>query len=448
LFKRSAVKEGSLSVSDSTLERHDRSITGRQVAFVGRLASMSRRDAEQLVRSHGALVLDRVSADADVIVAPDEAGGVNRLVSDRQLFDDDTRAAIASGAIELVHESELWGRLGLVDSGSGIERLYTPAMLAELVGVPIAAVRQWQRRGALRAKREVRRLAYFDFEEVRVARKLADLLKAGCSLSTVNRRLDELARLLPESPRPLVDPSVVVEGRRLLVRREEGLAEPTGQLLIDFDVAKPQVADESDHEPIAIPFEAADALRKKSAARPRGSHPYAADDLRVLAAELAEGGQPEQAIEAFRALLFSGEFAAEDQFDLAELLYQAGDLSAARERYYVAIEMDEDFVEARSNLGCVLEEQGQLPLAEAAFRGALEYHPDYADAHYHLAKLLDRIDRAGEASRHWQLFMNLAPASPWADEARERIAGDGYRLSAVGSRPENGGAANSLADSR
>jgi tetratricopeptide (TPR) repeat protein len=448
LYKRSAVKEGSLSVSDSTLERHDRSIPGRQIAFVGRLASMSRRDAELLVRNHGALVLDRVSADADLIVAPDDAGDVHRLAADRQLFDDDTRAAIANGAIELVHESELWARLGLVDSGSGIERLYTPAMLAELVGVPIAAIRQWQRRGALKAKREVRRLAYFDFEDVRVARKLAELLKAGCSLSTVNRRLDELARLLPESPRPLVDASVVVEGRRLLVRREEGLAEPTGQLLIDFDVAMPPGADEDEHGPVAIPFHTADALRNKAAARPRGPHPYAAEDLRSLAAELAENGQPEQAIEAFRALLFSGEFTAEDQFDLAELLYQAGDLSAARERYYIAIETDEDFVEARSNLGCVLEEQGELPLAEAAFRGALEYHPDYADAHYHLAKLLDRVNRSSEASRHWQLFMNLAPASPWADEAKERIAGVGYRLSAVNSRPEQGGASDGLADSR
>ena len=111
----------------------------------------------------------------------------------------------------------------------------------------------------------------------------------------------------------------------------------------------------------------------------------------------------------YRAILVSGEFTADDHFALAELLYRGGDLSAARERYYVAIELDEDFVEARSNLGCVLAEQGDLALAEAAFRGALEYHPDYADAHYHLARLLDRANRAAEASRHWQLFMNLGP---------------------------------------
>jgi tetratricopeptide (TPR) repeat protein len=220
-----------------------------------------------------------------------------------------------------------------------------------------------------------------------------------------------------------------------LVRHDVGLAEPSGQLLIDFDVA-PSHADvqAGDGGCVAIPFVAADALRHSSN-RPRAVHPYAAEDLRSLAAELAEGGRIGQAIEAYRALLFSGEFTAEDHFDLAELLYKQGDLPAARERYYVAIELDEDFVEARSNLGCVLVEQGDLPLAEAAFRGALEYHPDYADAHYHLARLLDRADRSTEASRHWQLFMSLAPASPWADEARERIA-EGSRLSALGPRPE------------
>ncbi len=425
-------------MSDSTVQQTEHSLAGRRIAFVGKLASMSRREAEQLVRERGARVLDRAGADADMIVVSDEAGELQRLVADRSLFDDDTRAALSSGIVEFMHESELWGQLGLVDSTHGIERLYTPAMLAELVGVPIAAIRQWQRRGALVPKREVRRLAYFDFEEVRVARKLAALIKSGCSLSTVNRRLEELARLLPESKRPLIDPAVVVDGRRLLVQREEGLAEPSGQLLIDFDVAKPPLGrelgaerqvvsdDEGEHDgPVAIPFAAAETLLNKSAARPRGLHPYPPEDLRCLAAELAESGQSAQAIEAYRALLFSGMSTAEDHFDLAELLYQTGDLSAARERYYVAIELDEDFVEARSNLGCVLDEHGELALAEAAFRGALEYHPDYADAHYHLAKLLDRVDRSGEASRHWQLFMNLAPASPWADEARERIGRGG-----------------------
>lgn len=417
------------------------------MVLVGKLASMSRRAAEVLVRERGGQVVERTGDDVDLIVVSDESASMQRLAADRELFDDATRAKIASGEVELLGESEFWARMGLVDSGHGVERLYTPAMLAELVRAPIAAIRQWHRRGALVAKREVRRLAYFDFEEVRVARKLAELLEAGCSLSTVNRRLDELARLLPESPRPLADPAVVVEGRRLFVRRGEGLSEPTGQLLIDFDVAKPQAAGGAGDGPVALPFAAAEAIQKAAAPGARGTHPDAAEDLRSLAAELEDSGQPEQAVEVYRAILVSGDFTADDHFALAELLYRGGDMSAARERYYMAIELDEDFVEARSNLGCVLAELGELGLAEAAFRGALEYHPDYADAHYHLARLLDRANRAPEASRHWRLFTNLAPASPWADEARERVAGERYRPSAIGYRPEEGDVPQGLADS-
>jgi len=171
---------------------------------------------------------------------------------------------------------------------------------------------------------------------------------------------------------------------------------------------------------VAIPLVAVDALHKPPADKPT-AQPMATEQLRALAAELEELGQIQQAIDVYRAILISGDFSPDDHFALAELLYRTGDLSAARERYYMAIEMDEDFVEARSNLGCLLAEQGDLPLAEAAFRGALEYHPDYADAHYHLARLLDRANRTSEAARHWELFVNLAPASPWVEEARDRL---------------------------
>ncbi len=407
-------------MSGRTNEQREISISGRRVMLVGKLASMPRREAERIVREHGGAVVEHGDESVDLIVASDESADVARLAADRELFDDELRARIASGEVELIGESMLWARLGLVESGQGVERLYTPAMLAELVRVPIAAIRQWHRRGTIVAKRNVRRLPYFDFEEVRVARKLAQLLAAGCSLASVNRQLESLGRLLPEVARPLIDPAVVVEGRGLFIRRGDALADSRGQLLIDFDAAEPRAAGEGGLATIRMV--AGDALHKPSE-RGRGAHPCVAEDLRVLAAEWEGTGHPEQAVEAYRAVLFSGDATADDHFALAELLYLGGDLSAARERYYAAIELDEDFVEARSNLGCVLAELGELGLAEAAFRGALEYHSDYADAHYHLARLLDRANRSREAACHWRLFMDLAPASPWADEARERIGG-------------------------
>jgi tetratricopeptide (TPR) repeat protein len=295
-------------------------------------------------------------------------------------------------------------------------------MLADLVRVPVRAIRHWHRKGHLEAQRNVGRLPYFDFEQVRVARRLAELLAAGCSLSQIDRSLDELARLRPEMTRPLADAAVVVVGRRLFVRRGEQLTEPSGQLLIDFDVSRDALG-----EPVAVPEVATIPIsaieRRSDAWNPDTmAASMATDDLRSLADDFEESGQPDRAIEVYRTILMSGDFTAEDHFSLAELLYRSGDLAAARERYYAAIELDEDYVEARANLGCLLAEQGEHALAEAAFRGALEYHPDFADAHFHLARLLDGLNQSREASRHWKRFLDLAPASPWAEEALDRTA--------------------------
>ena len=105
-----------------------------------------------------------------------------------------------------------------------------------------------------------------------------------------------------------------------------------------------------------------------------------------------------------------------------ELLYRMDAPEAARERYYAAIELDEDFVEARANLGCVLYELGDTELALAAWNGALAFHPDYADVHLHLARSLDEQNNRPDAERHWRRFLDLAPESPWAQQARQRLA--------------------------
>ncbi|MBL6724217.1 MAG: tetratricopeptide repeat protein, partial [Rubripirellula sp.] len=43
------------------------------------------------------------------------------------------------------------------------------------------------------------------------------------------------------------------------------------------------------------------------------------------------------------------------------------------------------------------------------------------EAHYHLASLLDELGQGDEAEVHWRRFLELAPESPWAQEARDRL---------------------------
>ncbi len=375
---------------------------------------MASRDAQQLMRRHGATVIERPDASATLVVVGDSGlplgeGGFAAAL------DESVRAAADRGTLEIISETELWQRLGLVDPQQNIHRDYTVPMLAKLLSVDVPTLRRWQRRGWIVPVREVRRLAYFDFQEVATARRLTELLAAGISAAEIEKELAALARYLPGVKRPLSQLSVIVEGKSLLLRQGDGLVEPGGQKRFDFGAA-------ADAE--LSPGQASIALTSDilgfdghKALDPTMSP----GELVELAGQLEDEGQLEAAAEMYRAAMAAGGPTAEICFLLAELLYQLVELPAARERYYMAIELDEDYVEARANLGCVLAELGETELAISAFAGALVYHDAYPDAHYHLGRLLDEAGRAAEATEHWEAFLRLAPTSPWADEARERL---------------------------
>jgi tetratricopeptide (TPR) repeat protein len=402
-------------------------LAGLRIALVGRLAGMSKRDAQQFIRRHGGLVVEvfhrqksEAASDAPTDSANDLAApsisdcDVQLIVVGEDVamsadpaappwLDQATQAAIEVGNVEVVGESEFWQRVGLVDDQSLVRRLYTPAMLAELLGVPIAVVRRWHRRGLIQPVREVRRLPYFDFQEVTSARQLAEMLAAGISPAAMERKLAELARYVPGAKRPLAQLSIIVRGSRLLLRQGDGLIGPGGQLFFDFDPPHPPSDNSADDvKSTTAPRQTisfAEALRSTESI-------LSPEELLKLAADLEDDGNLAAAVEAYRAHAAAVGPTAPVNFAMAELLYRLGDIAAARERYY---------------LGCVLAELGDRELAAAAFEGALSLHPEYADAHFHLARTLDELHRADEASRHWREFLRLAPESPWAAVARERL---------------------------
>src|SRR5271157_3379778 len=89
-------------------------LKGQRVALVGKLAGMPKREAQQLVRSHGATVIERPDASATPVVVGENGlplgdGGLEPA------FDDAVRGAVERGTLEIVGETELWQRLGLVD---------------------------------------------------------------------------------------------------------------------------------------------------------------------------------------------------------------------------------------------------------------------------------------------------------------------------------------------
>ncbi len=382
------------------------SLHGVRVALVGRFAGADQSATREMIRAQGGVAVDVDDVAIDLIVVGeislplDDQGRIERALT--AIGDREADAAKP----EVITETQLWQRLGLVDAEQHVHRLYTPRMLAALVRVPVAVIRRWQRLGLIRPVREVLRLPYFDFQEVATARRLVELLGAGIPPREIKRQLAALGRYLPNVERPLAQLSVMLAGKELLLRQGEGLVEPGGQLRFDFD----QLEDDARSE----------EATSDTASQGAGTLPTA-EQLIDLAKSLEDQGDLAAAIDGYRAALAAGGPRPQWVFELAELLYAADDLPAARERYYMAVELDENFVEARSNLGCLLAELGDGTLAVAAFRGALAYHPDFPDAHYHLALALEQLGEPAEAREHWQRFLELAPESPWAETARQRV---------------------------
>ena len=412
------------------------SLDGVRVVLLGRFGGMNQREAGNVVRSLGGSVVS-LSGDLDLASVDWVVIGANESpLTEVDLMGDSIREAAARGTLEVLQETELWQRLGLIDRESSSGQIYTPMMLADLLDVSVRVIRRWHRRGLITPVRTLHRLPYFDFQEVTTARRLAKWIASGASPRVIEQRLVDLVEFFPEIQRPLDQLSILVEGREVLLRRGEGLLEPGGQLRFDFELAG-NLGEKDSAEGFAREWEGESDRSLDDEESPRvlsffgddsnsDSNGAAREALpvdpmlqRVYDAE--DDGDFPLAIDLLHILLGRDGPQADLCFQLGELFYRIGDITAARERYYMTIELAPDSVEVRVSLGIVLAEIDQWELAVSAFRGALSLHEDYADAHYQLARILEHNSHDIEAAYHWRRFLALAPESPWADEAIARL---------------------------
>lgn len=310
----------------------------------------------------------------------------------------------------------------------GVRRYYSAAMMAEVLGVPPAAIRHWIRSRLLEVAERSGSLEWLDFGQLVVGRQLAGLLAGGLSLREIDAKLAGLAPGGGPAAARAVG-RVIIDGRRLSIDRGGQLLGAGGQLQFTFYTdslaAGRSVSQSVEASIVELPARTADTGHDSS----DGPSPLPAGDVVAeildLADDLEAAGEYVEAAEALRAVLQAQGPTAAVNFMLAELLYRAGDLTAARERYYAAIELDPNHLRARASLGCVLGELGEPELALAALEGVLRQEPDYADAHWHVSGILADLGREADCRRHLRRFLTLSPQSPWADLARERLSGAG-----------------------
>lgn len=308
------------------------------------------------------------------------------------------RQLLAAGySIRIVDEETFLA--GLIDEGAAPRphQRYTIAQLSRILEVRATQLRSWLRAGLIEPVETVHRLAYFDFQQVARAKSLCELLAAGVSLKRIRNSLEQLRRWVSDVDEPLSQLAMLEDSGRVLVRLQRGqLAEPGGQLQLDFDAA-------DDAETLQMPARSVESWFEE-------------------AIELEDVGQIDSAVLAYRAAIQLDPSDPVLHFNLGNMLYAAGDIEGSCGHFTQATQLDPAYAEAWNNLGNVLAEQQRLHEAAHAIDHAVHLVPGYADAHYNLAQVLQEMGQTVAACRHWRQYLRLDPASPWADDVREQLA--------------------------
>lgn len=379
----------------------------KTVYIQGKLVGITRRKLAYLLKPLGAKLVSKLDESVNLVVFGDQ--------EKRHLdFDDQTRDLFEQGNLQTLTEGELLALLNLHQSEhERLHSLYTPAMLAELVGVTPNMIRLWERRGWLLNKTSVGNLSYYDETETIAAKRLATLSRNGVSPDAIAKKIQALANQFPKIKRPLIELELHIDGKRITLMKNNHLVNDVGQNLFLFE---PELQEEP---PLISETNLERAF--SSLALPTGDELLDKETLCEMAMKFEENGNLSHALDCYRAALAAGGPDAVSCFQMAGILYQLGELPAARERYLMAIELDENFVEARASLGSLFVEMGETELAISAFEGALDFHDGYADVHYQLGLLLEKTDQKKKARKHLEAFLELSPNSPWSDKVRSLL---------------------------
>jgi tetratricopeptide (TPR) repeat protein len=362
------------------------------VAYTGRLAFLEHDEFVNLVEQTGARFVPRAGEDTTIVVVGQQ---------DWALKPDGTlppALGLPGPGTMIVSEERFLNVLGIEPEDRRQPQLYTSVTLAQILGVSRARLQAWVKAGLIHPATHDQGLMRFDFRQVSVAKMLWELMQSGVPLAQVRRSLQQLHRWMPDVEQPLEQLSVLEQCGRLLVRLEEGLAEPDGQFHFDF-------AGEPQPEPCSMTI-----------------GPRTAADWLAQARQQEQAGYLEEAVQSYREGLLIGGPDGEACFNLAHVLAALGHPEQAMERYRQTVEINPNFADAWNNLGILLSEAGEREEACAAFRRTLALEPDHLRAHYNLADTLEELGRPAEARPHWQAFARQDPMSDWGAYARSRLA--------------------------
>jgi TPR repeat protein len=226
-------------------------------------------------------------------------------------------------------------------------------------------------------------------------------------LRDVSRAIEILKGSLPKVARPLAELRVISDGRKVVVRGQDGPAfEPiTGQLVLDFDVK-------------TLRDDVVRVLRP-TAGRERARTAY---ELYLKASQLDEDpATVSEAEDLYERAIQLDPWLAIAYTNLGNIRFRNNDPEGAEALYRKALEVDPSQPEAQYNLGYVMLERGLPESAIPLFEGALASDPKFSDAYFNLAMALEQVGDVARAHEYWRSYIALEPSGTWTEIARRHL---------------------------
>ena len=343
----------------------ERPLSGHQVALVGKLKLLSRREVRALVERLGGTFSTEVTPRTTVVVVGAEG-------------------AETPAGVRVLSEDDFCREAGLPDLETLRSQYYSARDLRGMYpSLRDDHLRYLERWGLVRPV-----AGRYSFADLTVVRQAAAEIERGTSLHGWLRA---------------------------------AASERQGQLALDFQPAGR--ADRAKVVSLPAPPPALDRLPRPGN-RPEqiaaANHALAARYF-LEGAELDDGENRDldRAAAAYRrAALFQPELVPA-LVNLANIHYERDEIVEAEALYEKATRLDPECFEAYFNLGNIHHDLGRFPEAVSAYREALGINPTYPEAHFYLAVTLEKMGRSADARPHWREYRTLAPDGEFVELARE-----------------------------